>query len=137
MSFTQGPSHVTPSLGFMRQRTCLTRTLTRDPYIIASTRQCLTRTLTCDPYQIGSYPARQRRHTGTLTHILLQVRNTRHIVTQGPSHTTLHWGKQSMWRREPERQEGRRGRMAGHVKYNTTNQHRTLTQHGYLNYTLL
>ncbi len=40
---------MTPLLRFMRQRTCLTRTLTRDPYLIGSTRQCHTRTLTCDP----------------------------------------------------------------------------------------
>ena len=41
---------MTPSLRFMRQRTCLTRTLTRNPYLIGYTRHiCHTRTLTCDP----------------------------------------------------------------------------------------
>jgi hypothetical protein len=119
-SVTKGPSHMTSSLGFMRQHTsCHTRTLTW---------QCLTRTLTCDPYQIRSYPARQRRHTMTLTHFLLQVRNMRHIVARGPSHTTPSLG-QSMWRREPERREGGKGTMAGHVKHDSTIHHRTTTRH--------
>ena len=101
---------MTPSLRFMRQHARHTRTLT------------------CDPYQIGSNPARQRRHTRTLTHVLLSVRHTRHIVTRGPSHTTPSLG-QSMWRRKPERQEGERGTIGGLVTTDTTTHHRTTTRH--------
>ena len=123
---------MTPLLRFMRQRTRLTRTLTRDPYLIGSTRHRLTRTLTCDPYQIGSNPARQQRHTRTLTYVLLSVRNTRTIVTRGPSHTTPSLG-QSMWRREPERREGERGTMGG---LSTTHQ-RATTRHQPTHHTIL
>ncbi len=47
------------------------RTLTRDPYLIGSTRPCLTRTLTYDPYQIGSNPAKHICPTRTLTYFRL------------------------------------------------------------------
>ncbi len=57
---------MTPFLRFMRQ--LANNHLTRDPYLIGSTRQCHTRTLTCDPYQIGSNPARHICHTRTLSH---------------------------------------------------------------------
>ena len=123
---------MTPLLRFMRQRTRLTRTLTRDPHLIGSTRQRLTRTLTCDPYQIGSNPARQQRHTRTLTYVLLSVRNTRTIVTRGPSHTTPSLG-QSMGRRMPamasERRKGEKGTMGGLVTTDTTILPRTNTGH--------
>ena len=112
---------MTPSLRFMRQRTCLTRTLTRNPYLIGCTRHiCHTRTLTCDPYQIGSNPARHSCPTGTLTHVLVQIRTVMgHIVTRGPSPTTPSSG-QSMGQRmpglAPERRRTRNNGRAHHSR---------------------
>ena len=125
---------MTPSLRFMRQRTCLTRTLTRNPYLIGYTRHiCHTRTITCDPYQIGSNPARHSCPTGTLTHVLVQIRTVMgHIVTRGPSPTTPSSG-QSMGQRmpglAPERRDGEQGTMGELVTTETSITPRTTTGH--------
>ena len=131
---------MTPSLRFMRQRTCLTRTLTRNPYLIGYTRHiCHTRTLTCDPYQIGSNPARHSCPTGTLTHVLVQIRTVMgHIVTRGPSPTTPSSG-QSMGQRmpglAPERWDGEQGKMGELVTAETPLTPRT--KHGHTTITHL